>query len=143
MGRLIGEYMFIKVDENGNIISHDYVQTTDCTIEIANTVLIVRGESFYRGCYKYKYINSELVELSENEIKIHPCRIENKLSEIREARNKLLNVCDYVMISDSDASENCKNAFAIYRQALRDITINIDVDNFNWPSKPAYEKAGS
>lgn len=63
--------MFIKIDLNGNILSHDYELTQDCTVEIAEQVLVnFVGE--YKGIYKYKYVESALVELTEEEMAQHP-----------------------------------------------------------------------
>ena len=57
----------------------------------------------------------------------------NKEVEIRGARNKLLAESDWTQLSDSPVN---KEAWAIYRQQLRDITIQSEFPmNVVWPEK--------
>ena len=132
--------IYIKLNGE-NIISHHNIQDTEHTIEIASPPLNANGFPSLvtnEGHYKYKYVNGALIELTQEEILSHPNRVANKLNEIRNERNALFSECDYVLMPDSQASQNCKDSYIIYRQELRDITNNIDVDDFTWPSKPEY-----
>jgi len=53
---------------------------------------------------------------------------------IREQRNSLLASCDWTQISDATVD---KQAWATYRQALRDITAQAGFPtNVQWPTKP-------
>lgn len=65
---------------------------------------------------------------------------EDLLKDVRLMRNKLLSVCDWTQVSDSPLSADMKNAWATYRQELRDITNNLDditnLENVPWPTKP-------
>jgi hypothetical protein len=54
----------------------------------------------------------------------------------RNVRNRLLAETDYILLTDSQASDECKAEFLEYRQALRDL----DMDNPIWPIKPEYVK---
>ena len=45
----------------------------------------------------------------------------NEAKRIRTLRDKLLAECDYIMLSDVDKTEEEKEAWKAYRQALRDI----------------------
>lgn len=82
-----------------------------------------------------------LYERTEEEIKQTDAYINNKMNEIRTKRDKLLSVCDFVILPDSPATEGCKTAYETYRQALRDLPSNItDVDSVTWPEKPEYVK---
>lgn len=74
-------------------------------------------------------------ELSEKDIKETKRAIENNLfvgsiehtvwkaEQIRFERNAKLQATDKYMLSDFDISEEKRNAYRIYRQALRDISI--------------------
>lgn len=52
---------------------------------------------------------------------------------VRTERNKLLADCDWTQLPDApvDAAE-----WAVYRQALRDVTSQANPDNIEWPVSP-------
>ena len=59
-----------------------------------------------------------------------------KLAELRQQRNNLLQECDWRANSDLTMSNDWKT----YRQALRDITNtyqSMDAEGFAWPTKPS------
>lgn len=62
--------------------------------------------------------------------------IDEKWNYVRTERNLLLSVCDWTQMPDCTLSEEDKNAWRVYRQALRDITLQPDPFNLDWPSKP-------
>lgn len=53
---------------------------------------------------------------------------------VRAERNKLLADCDWTQLPDASADAA---AWAVYRQALRDITDQSDPFNIQWPTTPA------
>ncbi len=53
---------------------------------------------------------------------------------IRLRRNLLLSACDYKMLTDVECDAH---AWIEYRQALRDIPLQADVNNIVWPVVPA------
>jgi hypothetical protein len=53
---------------------------------------------------------------------------------VRAERNKLLANCDWTQLPDASADAA---AWAVYRQALRDITDQSDPFNIQWPTTPA------
>jgi hypothetical protein len=61
-------------------------------------------------------------------------RVADKIAQVRYERNQYLSESDWTQVSDAPVD---KNAWATYRQALRDIT---DQDGFpwdvQWPIKP-------
>ena len=61
----------------------------------------------------------------------------NEAKRIRMLRGQLLADCDYIMLSDVDKTEEEKEAWKAYRQALRDIP---EQSGFPWnvvfPEKP-------
>jgi hypothetical protein len=55
-------------------------------------------------------------------------------SSAREKRNMLLSECDWTRLDDADTD---KSAWAVYRQALRDVPQQPDFpENIVWPTKP-------
>ena len=58
---------------------------------------------------------------------------EQKWKRIRQDRNQLLKDTDYAALPDSP---EMSDAMKTYRQALRDIPTQSDVDNITWPTKP-------
>lgn len=54
----------------------------------------------------------------------------------KEKRNKLLAECDWTQAVDTALSDSKKAEWATYRQALRDIGGQADVDNITWPTAP-------
>lgn len=62
----------------------------------------------------------------------------SKLDVIRTDRDNLLLETDWTQIPDAPLTAEKKAEYAAYRQALRDITNNLDdPDNVTWPQKPA------
>jgi hypothetical protein len=62
--------------------------------------------------------------------------IDDQWGSIRYTRNELLTECDWTQLSDSPISEPKKEEWKIYRQALRDITLQPDPFYIVWPTKP-------
>ena len=56
----------------------------------------------------------------------------DKWANVRRDRNRKLAETDYLALSDNTIS----GAMQIYRQKLRDVPAQADVDNITWPSKP-------
>ena len=61
-------------------------------------------------------------------------RTEAKAAEVRADRNQRLAACDWTQLPDSQADHE---AWAVYRQALRDLTAQAGFPwNINWPEEP-------
>ena len=58
---------------------------------------------------------------------------------IRDRRNELLSETDWTQLPDSPLTNQKQTEWQIYRQALRDITLQTDPFNINWPIKPGTE----
>lgn len=60
--------------------------------------------------------------------------------DIRRERNRLLSLSDWTQIPDAPLSTDMKNAWAGYRQELRDITSDLEgvsgIQFVNWPDTP-------
>lgn len=132
--------MYLKLDVNGNILSHDYYQHDDFVVEIPDTILVYL-EGDLMGVYKYKYVDSQLVELSQSESEQHPLRIANKATEARAKRDQLIKEVEWILFPHSIATPECKAAVTAYIQNLRDIS---DQEGFpfsvDYGVKPAYVK---
>lgn len=61
---------------------------------------------------------------------------EQELFKLKTIRNNKLSVTDWTQVIDNQLTPECKEAFRIYRQALRDI----DFNNVVWPEKPNEER---
>jgi hypothetical protein len=61
-------------------------------------------------------------------------RIENQWEEVRVLRNQLLTECDWTQLAD--ISSEIKEAWTVYRQALRNITTQTNPFGIEWPAKP-------
>lgn len=61
---------------------------------------------------------------------------EMKWDTARGIRLTLLNKTDWTQMPDSPLSESKRAEWAVYRQALRDITNQSDPDNITWPTAP-------
>lgn len=66
----------------------------------------------------------------------------DKTSQICAARRKrdmLLSSSDFILNSDSPASDDCKAEYVVYRQSLRDLDFS-NPDTLVFPIAPIYEK---
>jgi len=57
-------------------------------------------------------------------------------AQVRAKRNGLLAQSDWTQLPDSPLTAAQKQAWAAYRQALRDITKQADPNNIQWPGVP-------
>lgn len=65
-------------------------------------------------------------------------RSDLKWNEIRKYRDYLMSQTDWTQLADAQLTAEQKQAYADYRQALRDIPQTYpDPDNVVWPDKPA------
>jgi hypothetical protein len=60
------------------------------------------------------------------------CLLADKWTAVRRDRDNRLSQTDYLALSDNTVS----GAMQIYRQKLRDVPAQSDVDNITWPTKP-------
>tara|TARA_B100000475_G_scaffold145030_1_gene107082 strand:+ start:1014 stop:1283 length:270 start_codon:yes stop_codon:yes gene_type:complete len=88
----------------------------------------------------YQIINGEVIALTNEEIAAwkasQPTADEitaRKWVGIRSRRNGLLTATDWRATSDLTLSDAWKD----YRQALRDVPAQTDVDNIVWPTEPS------
>lgn len=58
------------------------------------------------------------------------------LQSIIQERNKKLGESDWTQINDNGLSDELKEAWRVYRQALRDLPATYDLENPLWPEPP-------
>jgi hypothetical protein len=64
-------------------------------------------------------------------------RFERTKNEVRGRRSWLLAECDWTQLADAPLSAEIKAAYAIYRQALRDVTAQVGFpDTIDWSVDP-------
>jgi hypothetical protein len=63
-------------------------------------------------------------------------RIDSQWSQVRSIRNQYLSECDWTQLPDSPLTEEKKGEWVVYRQELRDVTLEEDPFNIIWPVKP-------
>jgi len=104
---------------------------------------VVRGEQIYenvewtsktRSKPSKEEVNAKIEELTQKE----------PMKRLRTHRDKLLQKCDWVVLSDVSLSEEKKSSWLEYRQALRDLpnisSPEIDgpfIKNVDWPIPPS------
>lgn len=55
---------------------------------------------------------------------------------LRENRDRLLSASDWTQMPDSPLTNEQKQAWAAYRQSLRDLPATVDINNIVYPEKP-------
>lgn len=71
--------------------------------------------------------------ISETRVDATPEDIAREWAGVRQERNRLLSESDWTQTPDATAD---KQAWLVYRQALRDITTQTDPINIVWPVPP-------
>lgn len=64
---------------------------------------------------------------------------EQRLVKIRNRRNVLLQNSDWALMPDSPLSEEMKESWSLYRQKLRDLPEDVDINFPVWPQPPVSE----
>jgi hypothetical protein len=59
--------------------------------------------------------------------------LQHQWAAIRNERNQLLASTDWTQLNDSPLTEDVKDRYRAYRQALRDMTNTDNIDNVNFP----------
>ena len=60
-----------------------------------------------------------------------------KWKDIRSQRDALLSDTDWVVVKAKETGSTLSSAWKKYRQDLRDVPTQSDVDNITWPTKPS------
>ncbi len=100
--------------------------------------LVPEGTSMY--CLKARRLSEGVYEFYTDTDLMNSYQQE-KLFDVRQQRNQLLSSCDWVMLSDVTMTEAKRQEWLDYRQALRDLPLNLDLSSSSnisvvWPSRP-------
>ena len=89
-------------------------------------------------------LNGILVEMTDEQIAEYNARkpsddkiLSHKWKSIRSQRNNLLAQSDWVVTKSFETGIPVTDDWKIYRQALRDVPLQSDVDNISWPTLPS------
>ena len=92
------------------------------------------------GTGKYKMVDGEVIELTEDEVKELDKRhaeADLDFSRVRSERDGSLAGCDWTQVSDSPLTDEKKAEWAAYRQELRDLpSVHSKVSEVVWPTPP-------
>lgn len=121
------EYDVIEVFTNGKErkVDPDYELYLDWIAD-ENEPEIVSGSEFIT------IVDGSPVEDADKDLII----IDRKWDLVRAIRQPILDDTDKYLLSDYPIDPDDLNAIITYRQALRDITTQIDPYNIVWPTKP-------
>lgn len=91
-----------------------------------------------------QFLNGKLVEMSDVEIAELNTKqpsdaklLSHKWEGVRARRNNLLEQSDWVVTKAFETGVPINDDWKIYRQALRDVPLQSDVDNISWPTPPS------
>jgi hypothetical protein len=102
-----------------------------------------------RGTNKYRFVDGQLIESDQPQMPPQPWSVwqgdqwidprtpETQWVVVRSQRDELLAESDWVAIRAVDRGEPVPQDWAVYRQALRDITVQPDPFSITWPTPPA------
>ena len=114
-------------NQSGDILRTGSCQECDIDLQAGDGEFIYIGEA---DQLTQKVVDGELVSKEPEQI-LDPMR------EIRLDRNTLLAKSDWTQMPDSPLTQEQKQAWADYRQALRDLPqSNLDLDAVKWPQQP-------
>ena len=120
----------------------------ECSDEDAQARLNQLGDYSAEGVYNIKWSDSKVsavtgqdmdgeditiqTHFSGNDTTKDARLLADKWTAVRRDRDSRLSQTDYLALSDSTLADN----MTTYRQALRDVPSQADVDNITWPTKP-------
>lgn len=82
----------------------------------------------------HKWENSQWVQAVEPDMSMPGVDMDAVASEVRQQRNERLKECDWTQVADAPVNQA---AWATYRQALRDITLQSGFPlDIQWPEQP-------
>lgn len=111
---------------NGDVYPFTYL--VDGSDDNDGIVSVLTRKAFHDGNINIGEPKQEFVELKAKDVEM----------EVRNQRTSLLFSTDIYMLSDYPISEEKRNEFKIYRQALRDVPQQEGFpDNIVWPEKPS------
>jgi hypothetical protein len=122
---------YVAVKDNEYITVMNYLPNIPEGVELYDITEEDYNNYVDKG-YKFNLTTKKIETVDESII------LERSWVDLRDTRNKLLSNSDWIMLSDNTLTEEQKNNWKTYRQALRDLPQNTtDPREVVWPSKPA------
>jgi hypothetical protein len=122
---------YVAVKDNEYITVMNYLPNIPEGVELYDITEEDYNNYVDKG-YKFNLTTKKIETVDESII------LERSWVDLRDTRNKLLSNSDWIMLSDNTLTEEQKNNWKAYRQALRDLPQNTtDPREVVWPSKPA------
>ena len=113
-----------KQAQDGEGFLLEFVDGTKFYID--NYVVVAKPEKPFPYCI-FDYTSKQWID---------PRTTDSQLIIIRNQRDLLLSQSDWVIIKSVDTDTTVSEDWKVYRQALRDITLQPDVFNIIWPTAP-------
>lgn len=107
-------------------------------------VVVIEEATADRPVVKYREVNGQIEQYAEAALvpSVPEPTEEQQEMQVRAARNSLLTLCDWTQLDDAPLTAEQKQAWAEYRQALRDVPEQAGFpDAVIWPSTPETEAA--
>lgn len=107
-------------------------------------VIVIEEPTTEQPIIKYRQLNGRIEQYAEAAPvpSVPEPTEEQQEMQVRAARNSLLDLCDWTQLPDAPLTSEQKQAWAEYRQALRDVPEQAGFpENVVWPSTPETEAA--
>lgn len=105
-------------------------------------VIVIEETTAEKPIVKYREVNGQIEQYAESAPvpSVPEPTEEQQEMQVRAQRNSLLTLCDWTQLPDAPLTEEQKQEWAEYRQALRDVPEQTGFpENVIWPSTPSAE----
>lgn len=144
--KLINENQIETAPKNkGSWVNYDK-NTELLTADGYLPVVVIEEATTEKPIIKYRQLNGRIEQYAEAAPvpSVPEPTEEQQEMQVRAARNSLLDLCDWTQLPDAPLTEEQKQAWAEYRQALRDVPEQAGFpENVVWPSTPETEASNA
>jgi len=151
--------MSFALIQNGQVVAYPYSLTTfrtdnpDVSLPLEPTEVQLNEQGIYKVTPTHKptidektqfvvestprldgnvYIQVwDIIQFTQPEIEANT---QSQWAKVRAQRDTLLTACDWTQLPDVPLDTEQKQAWVAYRQALRDVTDQVDPYNIEWPT---------
>lgn len=109
-------------------------------------VVVIEEATTEKPIIKYRQLNGQIEQYAEAAPvpSVPEPTTEEQEIQVRAQRNSLLDLCDWTQLPDAPLTAEQKQAWAEYRQALRDVPEQTGFpENVVWPSTPETEASNA
>ena len=109
-------------------------------------VVVIEEPTAERPIVKYREVNGQIEQYAEIAPipAVYELTEEQQKMQVRAQRNSLLTLCDWTQLPNAPLTAEQKQAWAEYRQALRDVPEQAGFpDAVIWPSTPEMEASNA